>query len=216
MELNVLDPFGDYATEGYLRNKYREKDLSILGHLETMAFEDHVHEAEEFLRGQPSVQYPQITETHRILFESVSPWAGQDRLENAPHLAIGRGGYKTLFSHPAAIRQAVDHALILAGDAEYLLTHPGEVFGYFAHAHPFLEGNGRTILTVFNELTRRSGFHIRWEGIDKSQFPDSLTKELLDPGKHMDTLVAPYVQKVPLSGLESERQLTLNFNRETD
>jgi fido (protein-threonine AMPylation protein) len=25
---------------------------------------------------------------------------------------------------------------------------PGEVMGYFAHGHPFLDGNGRTIMVV--------------------------------------------------------------------
>jgi cell filamentation protein len=216
MELNVLDPFGDYATEGYLRNVYKEKDLSIIGHLETAAFEDHVHDAVEFLRAQSSIEYSHITETHRILFESVYPWAGRDRLETAPHLAIARGGYSTLFSHPAAIRKAVDVALHKAGDAEYFLSHPGEIFGYLAHAHPFLEGNGRTILTVFTDLTRRCGFHISWEEIDKARFLDLLTKELLEPGKHMDSLVIPYVHKGVLSGGESAKQLTLNFNRESD
>jgi len=30
MELKILDPFGDYQTEGYLRNLFKEKDLELL------------------------------------------------------------------------------------------------------------------------------------------------------------------------------------------
>jgi hypothetical protein len=30
MELKILDPFGDYQTEGYLRNLFKEKDLEIV------------------------------------------------------------------------------------------------------------------------------------------------------------------------------------------
>jgi len=35
MELQILDPFGDYESSGYLRNSYQEKDLRVVGHLGT-------------------------------------------------------------------------------------------------------------------------------------------------------------------------------------
>ena|SRR5579864_7300361 len=103
MELKILDPFGDYQTEGYLRNLFREKDLEIVGHLETAAFEAQVLQALRSLRRQPTVNYEHITGTHRQLFDSLYPWAGQDRSQNAPHIAIVKAGYKTLFAHPATI-----------------------------------------------------------------------------------------------------------------
>ena len=136
MELKILDPFGDYQTEGYLRNSFKEKDLEIVGHLETAAFEAQVLQAIRSLRRRPTVDYEHITETHRQLFDSVYPWAGQDRSVNAPHIAIAKGGYKTLFAHPADIRKAAEYALNRAKDTKYLHDHPGEVFGYLAHAHP--------------------------------------------------------------------------------
>lgn len=108
MELKVLDPFGDYQTEGYLRNLFKEKDLEIVGHLETAAFEAQVLQAIRFLRRQPTLNYEHILETHRQLFDSLYPWAGQDRSENAPHIAIAKAGYKTLFAtssgHPQGSR----------------------------------------------------------------------------------------------------------------
>ena len=133
-----------------------------------------LHETIRFLRRLTRIDYEHVTETHKRLFSSVYPWAGQDRSENAPHIAIAKGGYKTLFSHPADIRRAADYALELARDMPRLREHPGEVFGYFAHAHPFLEGNGRTILTIYAELCRRGGFHIEWEAIDKDAFLQAL------------------------------------------
>ena len=78
MELSILDPFGDYQTAGYLRNRFREKDLSIVGHLETAAFEAQVHQTIRFLRRVPTLSYEHITETHKRLFESVYPWAGSE------------------------------------------------------------------------------------------------------------------------------------------
>src|SRR5438270_3763169 len=216
MELTILDPFGDYQTEGYLRNLYKEKDLTIVGHLETAAFEGQVHQTIRFLRKLPGINYEHITETHRRLFDSVYPWAGHDRSENAPHLAIVKAGYKTLFAHPADIRRAAECALALARDSTHLREHPGEVFGYLAHAHPFLEGNGRTILTIYAELCRRGGFHITWEAIHKDAFLRALTDELLKPGNSMDELLLPYMRMGTLSVKREAVQLRLNFNREID
>ncbi|HEY2115948.1 MAG TPA: Fic family protein [Candidatus Angelobacter sp.] len=211
MELKILDPFGDYQIEGYLRNLFKEKDLEIVGHLETAAFEAQILQAIRSLRRQPTVNYEQITETHRQLFDSVYPWAGQDRSENAPHIAIAKAGYKTLFAHPADIRKAAEYALNRAKDTKYLRDHPGEVFGYLAHAHPFLEGNGRTILTVYAELCRRGGFHIKWEDIDKDKFLRTLTDELLKPGSSMNELLLPYVRSGMLSVEKAAVQLKLNL-----
>lgn len=214
MELKILDPFGDYQTEGYLRNLFKEKDLEIVGHLETAAFETQVHQAIRFLRRQSTIQYEHITETHRQLFDSVYPWAGQDRSQNAPHIAIAKAGYNTLFAHPRDIRKAAEYALNRAKDIKYLHDHPGEIFGYLAHAHPFLEGNGRTILTVYADLCRRGGFHIKWEDIDKDTFLRALTDELLKPGSSMDELFLQYVQPGALSIGRAVKQLRSNFNRE--
>jgi cell filamentation protein len=216
MELKILDPFGDYQTEGYLRNFFKEKDLTIVGRLETLAFEDHVHEAIHFLRRLPAINYEHIIETHRRLFESVYPWAGQDRSENAPQLAIVKAGIKELFAHPADIRKAANYALDRGKNATHLRQHPGEVFAYFAHAHPFLEGNGRTILTVYAELCRRGGFHIKWESIEKKPFLDALTEDLLNPGNRMDELLLDYVREGTLSAREAAVQLKLNFNPEEE
>lgn len=212
MELKILDPFGDYETEGYLHNVYREQDLKIVGHLETVAFEDHVAEAMRFLRKQSSIYYKHICETHRILFESVYPWAGDDRSINAPDIAICKGGYNNLFAHPSDVRRAAEYALSQASNIDSLKKIPGCVFGYLAHSHPFLEGNGRTILSVFSELCRRAGFHIEWEAIDKDAFLSSLTEELLEPDHgHLDRLIAGYIRIGQLSSMKMRSSLMVNF-----
>ena len=146
------------------------------------------------------------------LFQSVYPWAGQDRSTTAPTIAIVKAGYKTLFAHPADVQRAAEHALHLGQDRNYLRGHPGEVFGYLAHAHPFLEGNGRTILTIFAELSRRAGFHIQWEAMDKTEFLETLTRELLQPGKAtMDQFVLPFLQEGVLSVESTASRLRVNF-----
>jgi cell filamentation protein len=212
MELQVLDPWGDYETAGYLRNHYQEKDLRVVGRLETAAFEQEVPQVLRILRRLPTLTYQHIIEAHEALFTSVYPWAGQDRSVTAPNIAIAKAGYSTLFAHPRDVRRAAQHALDLGQDKIYLREHPGEVFGYLAHAHPFLEGNGRTILTIYSELSRRAGFHVEWESIDKTNFLETLTQELLKPGKLiMDELVLPYVRPVTLSVEVTASRLRVNF-----
>jgi hypothetical protein len=101
MELQILDPFGDYETRGYLRNTYQEKDIRLVGHLETAAFEQEIISTVRFLRRLPALRYEHLTETHYKRFSSLYPWAGQDCSITAPDIAIVKAGYKTLFAHPA-------------------------------------------------------------------------------------------------------------------
>ena len=73
---------------------------------------------------------------------------------------------------------------------------PGEIMGYLAYAHPFLDGNGRTIMVVHAVLARRAGFSIDWATTEKADYLSALTKELDDPGKgHLDAYLKPFVQK---------------------
>lgn len=213
MELNILDPYGDYQTAGYLRNHFKEKDLEIVAHLEAAAFYDHVTEAIRLLRKHAVITYAHVLQTHKCLFESVYPWAGEDRSVNAPDIAIVRAGYNKLFTHPQDIRRATDYALHRASDSHDLREHPGEIFGYFAHAHPFLEGNGRTILTVFTELCRRSGFYVRWDQIAKKIFLETLTDELQHPGSGMDGLVKTYMHDGKPTISQLTAQMNTNFHR---
>jgi cell filamentation protein len=215
MELQILDPFGDHESAGYLRNVYGVKDLELIGHLETAVFQQEVFRTARFLRRVQTLQYEHLLETHRQFFHSLYPWAGEDRSITAPHLAIVKAGYKTLFCHPAECRRAGDYALQLGQDVKFIREHPGEAFGYFAHAHPFLEGNGRTILTMFAELTRRAGFHIDWEAIDKRLFLSTLNEELLKPSRGtMDGLVLPYVKDGVLTEEMTAWRLRVRFKPE--
>lgn len=80
--------------------------------------------------------------------------------------------------------------------------------GYLAYAHPFLDGNGRTIMTVDTELCRRAGIHIDWSHSEKAPYLAALTKELQDPAKgHLDNYLRPFVREGTLSFGASSEQL---------
>ena len=137
MELGVLDPFGDYETAGYLRNYFAEKDSSIIGRLETAAFESQIEPALRFLGRLVPVQYSDIKAVHRMLFDSVYPWAGQDRLGTEPRIRIWKSGHRDLFALPDSIGFAVEHALRLASDQSYMRAHPVRSSGILPMRTPF-------------------------------------------------------------------------------
>ena len=89
----TFDPFGDFETQGYLRNLAKEKDPEIVRHLEHAAFLTGIDAALERLVKIKQLSYTDLLETHKSLFEAVYPWAGQDRRTTAPNLAISKGPF---------------------------------------------------------------------------------------------------------------------------
>ncbi len=73
---------------------------------------------------------------------------------------------------------------------------PGEIMGYLAYAHPFLDGNGRAIMVVHAILAQRAGFSIDWAGTGKVDYLSALTKELDVPRKGLlDGYLKPFIRE---------------------
>lgn len=49
--------------------------------------------------------------------------------------------------------------------------------------HPFLDGNGRTMLIIHNELCHRAGFSIDWHRTNKMDYLRALSAEIKSPSK---------------------------------
>jgi cell filamentation protein len=146
------------------------------------------------LAGQKRFGYGDVLGTHKILFEAVFPWAGEDRLANAPHLVISKG--PVLFAYPQDIRRSIDYALERGQDRAFMASKPGEVMGYLAYSHPFLEGNGRTIMVVHSVLADRTGIRIDWAATGKEDYLSALTREIDRPGKgELDAYLKPFIRK---------------------
>lgn len=199
-----FDPFGDFATEGYLRNVEREKDLGIVKRLEHLSFTTGLEAAFAALGKSGELDYPNILETHRILFDAVYPWAGQDRLTTAPDLTVRKGN--VIFANPAEIRPAIEYALRKGRDKDYLRAHPGEIMGYLAFGHPFLDGNGRTMITLFSAMAQRAGFSMDWSATDKDIYLEELTKEIHSPSRgHLDNYLKKFIRDpIDLEGLAAQ------------
>jgi cell filamentation protein len=201
----TFDPFGDFGTRGYLRNVARTKDKTIVRQMEHLSFTTGLDAAFAKLAATPQLSYNDVVGTHKLLFEGVYPWAGEDRLTNAAHLVVSKGNdtNRIVFAYPHDIQRAITYALKLGQDKETMAARPGEVMGYLAHAHPFLDGNGRTIMVIHCVLAQRAGFSIDWASIDQSDYLAALTRELDEPGKgHLDIYLKPLIRDaVALDGL---------------
>jgi cell filamentation protein len=189
----TFDPFGDLATEGYLRNFEKEKDLAIVKRAEYASFTTGLDEAFAHLAESRVLTYGDVLKTHAILFGAIYPWAGQDRSQTAPNLTIKKGA--VIFANAPEIRAAVEFALLKGQDKAYMRAKPGEIMGYLAYGHPFLDGNGRTIMTVHSVLAQRAGFSIDWSATKQDAYLDALTKEIENPPKgHLDAYLKPLMR----------------------
>jgi cell filamentation protein len=181
----TFDPFGDFATEGYLRNFEKEKDLAIIKRAEHASFVTGLDEAFAYLAKSKVLAYEDVLKVHGILFGAVYPWAGQDRIQTAPKLTIKKG--TVIFANVSEITAAVEFALRKGQDKEYMKARPGQIMGYLAYAHPFLDGNGRAIMTVHSVMAQRAGFGIDWSSTKKETYLNALPREIENPSQgHLD------------------------------
>lgn len=177
----MFDPFKDFDSAGYLRNSVREKNPNIVKQIEHDLFTANVQDAMGYLDKKRLISYGDFLMVHHILFSGLYPWAGQDRMATAPDIAVSKAG--TLFSHPADARKAVEEGLRIGLNKKAMRKAPGMVMGLFAYGHPFLDGNGRTMLVVHLVLCNRAGFSINWSKTKKADYLSALSAEIEKPGK---------------------------------
>lgn len=180
-----FDPFGDFDARGYLRNFEGAKNPDQIKELEHLSFTSNLKDALLFLSGEKTIEYKTFLRVHEIIFSDVYPWAGKDRFELAPNLDISKGrkgapGY-TEFEKSYQIESAINYGLSLASKKGGLKSRPGQVMGNFAFAHPFLDGNGRTLTLVHMELCHRNGFSIEWSKTQKNKYLIELSREINEP-----------------------------------
>ncbi len=106
----TFDPFNDFETRGYLQNVFGEKDPEIIKHLEHSAFIAGIAEAFKYLSSVRQLSYRNVPRMHQTLFGDLYPWAGQDRTETAPDIAVSKGS--VLFAHPADAKVAVEYGFM--------------------------------------------------------------------------------------------------------
>jgi cell filamentation protein len=190
----TFDPFRDFETRGYLRNFEGCKDIEIVKANENIAFLTNLDTAITNLVMVSFIEYKHVLATHRTLFGDIYPWAGEDRLATSPDINISKAGYSNMFANPISIRRATEYALQQGQDRTLMRERPGTVMGALAHAHPFLDGNGRTIMTLHTEMAYRAGIEINWTQTNKTEYLEALTQELYQPERgHLDLYLQPFI-----------------------
>lgn len=195
----MFDPFGDFESAGYLRNVERLKDADEIKLQEHLFFEANIEQAMDYLAGiRREISYADFLKVHGILFEEFYPWAGRDRCQLNVGRLVGKGeGLQ--FEASELCQRAVEWGLSMGNNPRTMNTQPGTVMGAFAWGHPFLDGNGRTMLLVHSELCHRAGISINWAATRKSAYLQALTNELLTPQHQpLDVYLRPFV--APASG----------------
>lgn len=188
----MFDPFGDFETRGYLRNASGEKDPDIIRAAEHALFRAQLPTALTYLAKAKALEYEHFLGVHKILFEGLYEWAGQDRAAIAPMSAISKGPVH--FARPEECQRAVKYGLHLGQQEGNMRARPGHVMGLFAFGHPFLEGNGRVMLLVHAELCFRQGLSINWLGTTKGGYLEALSREIADPhGNHLDGYLRAHI-----------------------
>jgi cell filamentation protein len=177
----MFDPFKDFETAGYLRNTHQVKDAELVKRIEHDLFLANLPDALAFLASRSQITYGDFLEVHRLLFSAFYPWSGCDRSVTAPNIAVSKAD--TLFAHPKDAHRAVMEGLRLGQLPQRLQQTPGLVMGLFAYGHPFLDGNGRTMLVVHAGLTHRAGFSINWSKTAKVDYLSALSDEIQRPAQ---------------------------------
>lgn len=193
-----FDPFGDFHEKGYLCNRFGIKNPEIIKELEHMAFASNIGSAIQYLEKQPRIGYQQYLHVHLMIFGSLYPWAGQDRAQTAPGKVIFKGSSAspnhTVFAPASECQRSVEYGLNLAHGSQ-LRNRLGEIMGYFAYGHPFLDGNGRAMMLVVQNLCQRMGVIVRWNDVDPAEFLRALSGEIEKPGeKRLDGLLDDYME----------------------
>lgn len=194
----TFDPFDDFETKGYLRNTARQKNRAIVRQMEHSAFTTAIADVFADLEKRKTLTYEDVLNAHKALFEPVYPWAGEDRLKQAPDKAIskGDGDLEVRFADPPDIKRSIDWALQRGQDKKFMASNPGSIMGYLAYGHPFLDGNGRTIIVIHCVLAHRAKISIDWAATSKIDYLMALTRELHDPDKgHLDAYLMPFIGK---------------------
>lgn len=193
----MFDPFGDFETKGYLQNYEGIKDFRELKIIEHTFFEANLEDAFDYLgKVKDPLKYEHFLKVHQILFSDFYPWAGKDRHQLGVANLVDKGNIQ--FEEAPLVQRAVEWGLAIGNDPTKMKAQPGVVMGIFAWGHPFLEGNGRTMLLVHTELCARANFSIDWPNSPKNDYLQKLTDELRKPDKGvLDSYLKPLIKKLP-------------------
>lgn len=162
----MSDPYL-YPGTNTLKNHFNVKDPIALQELESAHY--YIQLNKPFPPG--NFDYAHLKAVHKHLFGQVYPWAGQERTVD-----ISKGN--SYFGHTQFLSKALDKIFNCLRTDQYLqglnksdfcikLAH---YFNEINAAHPFREGNGRTLRLFCEHLSLNAGYELQWPNADDIEY----------------------------------------------
>jgi len=161
-----IDPYV-YDNSNALINKFNIRDASQLEEIEKSFF---MHKFEQPLP-QGNFDYDHLKAIHKHFFGQLYDWAGNERTVD-----ISKGN--SYFGSHEFIEKALEKNFAQLAKDNYLKNLPFNIFiqklsHYFNEinaAHPFRDGNGRTLRAFCSLLSEQTGYHLQWEHTDRASY----------------------------------------------
>lgn len=162
-----VDPYV-YPGTDVLINKFDIRDPRKLEELE-IAF--HIIKAQEPLP-EGDLDYSHLKAIHRHFLGDIYPWAGEERtvdiIKGHSHFARKEFIEKELTKLFTKLNQTDSHLKNLEPTA--FTEKAAYYFNEINAAHPFREGNGRTLRAFFDLLAEQAGYQLNWSIADKQSY----------------------------------------------
>lgn len=170
MEQN--DPYVYPGTE-ILINKLGIKDADKLQEVERGFYLEKSYEP----LPKGNFDYTHLKAIHKHFLGDIYEWAGKERT-----IDIAKGN--SYFAHNAYIASAITKQFDKLKKDNYLKNLDKEIFtekaaSYFNElnaAHPFREGNGRTLRAFFDLLSDKAGYKLTWSNVNEKEYIDASIK----------------------------------------
>jgi cell filamentation protein len=162
----LTDPYL-YPDVPVLKNKFNIKDEESLQKIEglifTLRYKDPLPKGE--------LDYSHLKAIHFHFFHQVYEWAGQERTVD-----IAKGN--SYFCHVQYITQELNKLFLKLKSDKYLnnlLPHDfckklSFYFNEINAAHPFREGNGRTLRAFCDLVAEQAGYHFDWHQVSSDEY----------------------------------------------
>ena len=168
-----------YSDSEVLRNKLKIKDDSMLKAVEDALYTAFSKKALEEALASKDINLDTYCDIHKTLFSELYEWAGKPR---TCHLTKGQ----TPFCYPQYIEKEAGKAFNNLQKEDYYksskdkkeyATKLATLYGDINLLHPFREGNGRSQKLLFQAITAKAGYCIRWEKVSKKEHIDAVIAE---------------------------------------
>jgi cell filamentation protein len=120
------------------------------------------------------LDYTHLKNIHRHLFGKLYDWAGQERTVDIikGHSHFARKEFIARESNKIFSKLKTDLYLQNLNHTDFC-RKLSFYFNEINAAHPFREGNGRTLRAFFDVLSKRAGYRVYWEKLNAKKYTDA-------------------------------------------